>query len=105
MMTTETIGFAVVGVVLIVLGFLTWKKQTIAFLHSYHYKNVKEEEIPEYTKLMGIGQIIIGIAFCLAALLRLLSKQTASWVIFISGLAAGLVFIFIAQSRHNGSLF
>ena len=104
-MTTETIGFAVVGVVLIGLGFLTWKKQTIAFLHSYHYKSVKEEEIPEYTKLMGIGQIIIGTAFCMAALLRFLSKRTVSWVIFISGLAAGLVFIFKAQSQHNDSLF
>ena len=104
-MITETLGFAAVGVVLIVLGFLTWKKQTIAFLHSYHYKNVKEEEIPEYTKRMGIGQIIIGVAFCLTALLRFLSKQTASWVIFLSGLAAGLVFILKAQSRHNGSLF
>ena len=104
-MTTETIGFAAVGVVLIVLGFLTWKRQTMAFLHSYHYKNVKEEEIPEYTKLMGIGQIIIGIAFCLTALLRFFSMQTASWVVFIVGLAAGLVFIFKAQFQHNGSLF
>ena len=47
-MTTETIGFAAVGVVLIVLGFLTWKKQTVAFLHSYHYKKVKEEEMKSY---------------------------------------------------------
>lgn len=104
-MTTEIIGFAAVGVVLIVLGFLTWKKQTVAFLHSYHYRKVKEEEIPEYTKQMGIGQIIIGIAFCLAALLRFLSRRTASWVVFTVGLAAGLVFILKAQSKHNGSLF
>lgn len=26
-----------------------------------------EEDLPEYTKRMGIGQIVIGIAFCLAA--------------------------------------
>ena len=104
-MTTETIGFAAVGVVLIVLGFLTWKKQTVAFLHSYHYKNVKDEEIPEYTKQMGIGQIIIGIAFCMTALLRLLSMRTASWVVFIAGLAGGLAFILKARTKHNGSLF
>ena len=104
-MSTEIIGFAAVGIVLIVLGFLTWKKQTVAFLHSYHYKKVKEEEIPEYTKQMGIGQIIIGIAFCLTALLRLLSMRTVSWVVFIVGLAAGLVFILKAQFKHNGSLF
>ena len=104
-MTTEIIGIAAVGVVLTALGFLTWKKQTVAFLHSYHYKNVREEELPEYTKLMGIGQIIIGIAFCLTALLRFLSRRTASRVVFTVGLAAGLVFIFKAQSKHNGSLF
>ncbi len=104
-MTAETIGFAAVGAVLIVFGILTWKKQTMAFLHSYHYKNVKAEEIPAYTKRMGIGQIIIGTAFCLAALLRFFSKRTASWVVFIVGLATGLVFILKAQSRHNGSLF
>ena len=42
----------------------------MVFLHSYYYKNAKEEEIPEYTKLMGIGQIIIRVAICLTALLR-----------------------------------
>ena len=30
---------------------------------------------------------------------------TASWVVFIVGLAEGLVFIFNARSKHNGSLF
>lgn len=104
-MTTEITGYLVVGVVLIVFGFLTWKKQTVAFLHSYHYKNVKEEDLPEYTKQMGIGQIIIGASFFLTALLRLLSKRTISWVVFAAGLAAGLVFILKAQSKHNGSLF
>ena len=104
-MSKETIAFAVIGIVLIVLGIITWKKQTTAFLHSYHYKNVKEEVLPVYTKQMGIGQIIIGIAFCLAALFRLLSQMTVSWVVLVAGLAAGLAFILKAQSNHNGSLF
>ena len=104
-MSKETIAFAVIGIVLIVLGVITWKKQTTAFLHSYHYKNVKEEDLPEYTRQMGIGQIIIGIAFCLAALFRLLSQMTVSWVVFVAGLVIGAIFIFKAQSNHNGSLF
>ena len=104
-MTKETVAFAVVGIVLIVLGILTWKKQTTAFLHSYHYKNVKEEDLPKYTKQMGIGQIIVGIAFCLAAIFRLLSLTTVSWVVLVAGLGAGLTFILKAQSNHNGSLF
>ena len=35
-----------VGLVCIVLGFLIWKREKINFLHDYHYKNVKEEDIP-----------------------------------------------------------
>lgn len=104
-MTTEILSYGIVGIVLIIFGVLTWKKQTVVFLHSYHYKNVKEEEIPEYTKRMGIGQIIIGITFCLTALLRLLAKRTLSWGVFAIGLAVGVVFILKAQSKHNGSLF
>ena len=104
-MSKETIAFAVIGIVLIVLGIVTWKKQTTAFLHSYHYKNVKEEELPEYTRQMGIGQIIIGIAFCLVALFRLLSLTTVSWVVLVVGLVIGVAFILKAQSNHNGSLF
>ena len=102
---SKDIAFAVIGIVLIVLGVITWKKQTTMFLHSYHYKNVKEEDVPEYTRQMGIGQIIIGIAFGLAALLRLLSRTVISWVVFVVGLVIGIAFILRAQSNHNGSLF
>ena len=104
-MSKETIGFAAVGIILIVLGIITWKKQTTAFLHSYHYKKVKEEDLPAYTRQMGIGQIVIGIAFCLAALFRLLSQMTVSWVVLAVGVVIGAALIFKAQSNHNGSLF
>lgn len=104
-MSNETIAFAVIGIILIILGIITWKKQTTALLHSYHYKNVKKEDLPAYTKQMGIGQIIIGIAFCLAALCRLLSQMSISWVVLVVGVVIGAALIFKAQSNHNGSLF
>ena len=103
-MTTEILSFAAVGAALIILGLLTWKKQTVAFLHSYHYKEVKEEDLPEYTRLMGVGQIIVGVGFCLTALLRFFSKRTLSWAVLIAALLAGLAFIVRAQKK-NGSFF
>ena len=102
-MNTEIISFAAIGLVLIILGLVTWKKQTTVFLHSYHYKKVKEEDVPAYTRLMGIGQIIIGAGFCLTAVLKLFVQ--GSWAFLIAGLAAGLPFMHKAQKDHNGSWF
>ena len=104
-MNKEIIAFPVIGLVLIVLGFLTWKKQTTAFLHSYHYKNVKEEDVPAYTKRMGVGQILIGAGFCLTGVLKLFTEGLLSWAGLIAGLAAGLPFIAKAQRENNGSWF
>ena len=102
---TEIIAFAAVGLVLVVLGLLTWKKQTTVFLHSYHYRKVKNEELPAYTKLMGIGQILAGAGFCLTAILKLFVKSALSWAPLIAGLAAGLALIGKAQKSYNRSWF
>lgn len=104
-MNTEFISFTAIGIVLIVLGLVTWKKQTTVFLHSYHYNKVKEEDVPAYTRLMGIGQIIIGAGFCLTGVLKLFVSGTLSWVFLIAGLAGGLPFIHKAQKGLNGSWF
>ncbi len=102
-MTTEILGYLAVGIILLVFGLLTWKKKTTAFIHSYHYRKVREEDIPEYTKWMGIGQILVGTGFCLTALLRYLGKRSASWAVFISGLVIGLAFILKAQAINKKS--
>lgn len=104
-MSTEIIAAFAVGLVLIVFGLVTWKKQTTVFLHSYHYRKVREEELPAYTKLMGVGQIVVGIGFCLSAPLQLLGKKTASRAVFIAGLAVGLAFILKAQTKNKTSDF
>ena len=104
-MNKEIIAFPAVGLVLIALGVLTWKKQTTAFLHSYHYKNVKEEDVPAYTKAMGLGQILIGAGFCLTGVLKLFTEGLLSWAGLIAGLAAGLPFIVKAQKTYGGDWF
>ena len=104
-MKTETITYGADGIALIILGVLTWKKQTTAFLHSYHYRKVREEDIPDYTKGMGIGQIVIGAGFCLTGILKLFVQSAVSWAGLAAGLAAGLFMIHKAQTTYNGSWF
>ena len=92
-----------VGLTCIILGLLIWKKQKISILHSYHYKNVKQEDIPAYTRLMGIGNIIIGAGICLTGLLNIACPK-AWWIPMVGGFVVGFIIIYKAQKKYNGSV-
>lgn len=92
------------GTLCIVLGLLLWKKQKISLLHDYHYKNVKKEDVPAYTRQMGIGLITIGTDIFLTALLDA-TYSSLWWVPLAAGFSFGSVIIYSAQKRYNGSMF
>ncbi len=104
-MDFDSTVYIAIGIVLIVLGILTWKKQMVSILHAYHYKNVKKEDIPFYTRLMGIGQIVIGIGLCLTGMLRILTYNILSYSPFIAGFIIGLIIMHKAQIKYNGTWF
>jgi hypothetical protein len=104
-MNTETVSYIAVGLLLIVLGLLTWKKQKVTLLHGYHYRNVKQEDIPAYTRSVGIGQMAVGIGFALTGLLRLFTGSKLTWAALIAGLITGLVIMHKAQMKYNGAWF
>jgi len=93
-----------VGLLLIALGVLIWKKQKVSLLHEYHYKNVKQEEMPAYARLMGIGLIVMGTGICITGLLSML-KSALWWVPLLGGIVAGLIVMNHAQKKYNGSWF
>ena len=45
-------------------GWMLWKKHRIDLVNAWHTRNVKQEDVPAYTKLMGLSLIAIG-AGCL----------------------------------------
>ena len=104
-MIVETLTCAGLGIVLAVLGFITWKKQEVKFLHRYHYKNVKKEDVPAYTRLMGIGQIIIGAGLFVTGILTMFSTSESVWVPFIAALVIGMGIMSVGQKKYNGSWF
>lgn len=104
-MIAEIIIYAAVGILLVVLGLLLWKKQKITLIHDYHCRNVQPEDVPAYTKSMGIGLIIIGAGMCAMGALRILTDGLYAWLAFLAGFAAGLVVMHRAQKRYNGSWF
>ena len=102
-MITGVVIEAAVGGLCIVLGLLLWKKQWISILHDYHYKNVKKEDIPAYTRQMGIGLMIIGAGIFITGLLNLVFSPWW-WVPLLAGFVLGFVVLYIAQKKYNGSV-
>ena len=92
-----------VGVLLIVLGSLVWFKRKVSLLHTYHYKNVKEEDLPAYCRMVGIGLILIGLGIGATGVLNLF-YLSLWWIPVLVGFVAGLTVFIIAQKKYNGSI-
>ena len=105
-MIIEAIIYSLVGVILIILGLITWKKQKLSIIHSYHHQNVKTEDIPAYARLMGIGQIVIGAGLCVTAILGLMTQNIMlSLSGFTVSLIIGVIIFHKAHMKYNGSWF
>ena len=92
-----------VGITLIVLGLLVWKKQKISILHEYHYKNVSREDIPAYARQIGMGLLTIGVGIVVTGILELVISSFW-WIASAAGFVIGLILIFRAQKKFNGSV-
>ena len=98
------IVFLAVGLLCVVLGLLLWKKQKLSLVHDYHVKNVKEEDIPAYTRQMGLGLLAIGAGCVLTGVLVFGLERPVGWAAFPLGFAVGLVLMLRAQKRCNGGV-
>ncbi len=95
---------AAVGVLCIALGYQLYKEHKVSILHDYHYKNVKEEDIPDYTKQIGLGLSLIGAGICLTGVLDLF-RSSFWWLPMLAGFVLGIIVMHKAQKRYNGSWF
>ena len=104
-MTKEIAAYIAVGLILVALGLVTWLKKQVILIHGYQHRNVKEEDIPAYTRAMGIGQIAVGAGFSLSGLFQLLSDGWIHWVFLGAGILGGAVVMHVAQRKYNGGWF
>ena len=92
-----------VGALCVVLGLLVWKKQKVSILHDYHYKNVRKSDLPAYTRQIGIGLIIIGLGIIITGFLNL-ADSSLWWISLLAGFIVGLIILYKAQKKYNGSI-
>ena len=93
-----------VGLLCVVLGLVIWIKKKVSLVHTYHYKNVKQEDLPAYSRLLGIGLILIGVGIGVTGLLNLF-ESAFWWIPMAAGFVAGFIVMSIAQKKYNGSWF
>ena len=105
-MIISLVIYVFIGLLFIILGLLLWKKQKVTLIHDYHYKHVKKSDIPAYTKLMGIGLLVMGLGCCAAGILAVLLKD-GLWctIVVTASIIAGLLIFNRAQKKYNGSWF
>jgi heme/copper-type cytochrome/quinol oxidase subunit 2 len=107
----EVIVTFIVGIICIVIGIMNMKGN-VSMLHSYHTKNVKEEDKKPFGKLVGLGMIIIGGSIIAYSILETLTIQLKDktytiigTIIIIIGLIIGLSISFYAMKKYNKGIF
>ncbi len=100
------VGFVLelaVGGLCAALGLLLWLKRKLSILHDYHYRNVKQEDIPAYTRQVGVGLLLLGAGILVTGFFHL-ACSPHWWIPLALGFVLGLSLIFAAQKTYNGSV-
>lgn len=101
----ELIILTSVGLVIMIIGLLIYKKQKVTLIHSYHYQNVSKENLPKYTEKMGKLTTIFGVNLIFAGILSVVFNSGVGFgVMFIVGIAI-FVLIYRVQKKYNGGMF
>lgn len=90
-----------VGVLLVVLGVLLWKKEMITLMHDYHVEKVSPENKKAFCKLSGIGLIIPGVGLVLSAILLGITDSAWSFLCFAVSFPVGLGMLIAAGRKYN----
>ena len=96
------IVFLGVAILFFVLGTVLWKKQRIDLVNAWHTRNVKQEDVPAYTKLMGLSLIAIGAGCAVTGIVACILEETLGWIALPAGFVAGFALIRKAQRKYNG---
>lgn len=97
----ETIIVGLVGIVLVVLGYLIWRKEKISLLHDYHYDKVAEEDKKAFCTLSGLGVFCIGAGLLITAAIIGVTGSPLSFLAFAAGFVVGLILLICAGAKYN----
>ena len=101
----------IIAIIFIFIG-ISNLKGNVSLLHSYHVKNVSDEDKPKLGKLIGIAILIISLSLIISGVFMVfaeLKNNTAFGVVSeISigvGLLIGCAICLFAIKKYNKSIF
>ena len=96
-----SIIIGLVGFVLIILGYMVWKKEKISLFHDYHYDKVSEEDKKAFCTISGIGVVLIGIGLFITSIIIGITDSMWSFIPFVIGFVAGLIMLIYSGIKYN----
>ena len=100
-MLAGSILVGLVGIVLILLGYMVWKKEKISLFHDYHYDKVSEEDKKAFCTISGIGVVLIGIGLFITSIIIGITDSMWSFIPFVIGFVAGLIMLIYSGIKYN----
>lgn len=94
-------GIGALALIFIYLGWLIWKKEKIALLHSYHYDKVSPDNKKIFCKISGCGVNLIGIGLLATAVIIGITESVLGFIAFAVGFVAGLALLIYAGAKYN----
>ena len=91
-----------VAILFFSFGWLLRKKQRIDLVNAWHTRNVKKEDVPAYTRLMGLSLIAIGAGCIVTGVVACVFEENLGWLALPVGFVVGFVLIWKAQKKFNG---
>lgn len=92
---------AILGIILIRIGLVIWKKQKTEWIIRHHMDKVRDEHKQAYCRLCGIGILICGIGFAVSGVWMLFTTELCSWIPMAAGLVTGILILFVSVARYN----
>lgn len=99
---------ALVGLSISIFGLIIWKKQKINLIYGYNSRNVKKEDVKEYTESMGKAQIIVGIATLPLIILKLTDNDVYECIVvmlWVLGVVMGIIKTIKTQKRYKTGIW
>ena len=93
--------YGLVGLLLLALGWMIWKKERIDLLHDYHRNRVSEDDKKRFCTLCGLGVGVIGLGMLLTAVLFAVTGKLWSLAAFVLGFLVGLVVLIRTIAKYN----
>lgn len=100
-----------VGALLIVIGIVNMTGN-ISLLHSYHRARVTEENRKPFGKMVGLGNLLVGVGVIIFGGMMLLAEKMQNEIFIIIGMIVMFVFMIIglaisfkAMKKYNGGIF